>query len=275
MIYNALVNLSQSLRGFWQFWSLGGFDLMVLVLPNSTQAGFFYEVDNEFAADRSNEDVAAARERKITYSEILMYALPTSTKVTEFNKLITQVLVSQQQISLVQRDDSKTAEAMILLADILNEHWQEFPLKIKVLLLYKLKVVRKSFWEYIVISPFDIFKVLKNRINYNIGFWHELKTYDETTKNNILDKVSRNLNSLKNAWNALAKARSMIFKNDGHLLEVNKENIVKFIHDIRVEIWENETLEAARQAREVVRSGRFKRQTLDEFKTSLLSDDEE
>jgi hypothetical protein len=138
-----------------------------------------------------------------------------------------------------------------------------------------LKVVRKSFWEYIVISPFDIFKVLKNRINYNIGFWHELKTYDETTKNNILDKVSRNLNSLKNAWNALAKARSMIFKNDGHLLEVNKENIVKFIHDIRVEIWENETLEAARQAREVVRSGRFKRQTLDEFKTSLLSDDEE
>lgn len=275
MIYNGLVNLSQSLRGFWQFWSLGGFDLMVLVLPNSTQAGFFYEVDNESAADRSNEDVAAARERKITYSEILMYALPTSTKVTEFNKLITQVLVSQQQTSLVQRDDSKTAEAMILLADILNEHWQEFPLKTKVLLLYKLKVVRKSFWKYIVISPFDIFKVLKNRINYNIGFWHELKTYDKTTKNNILDKVSKNLNSLKNAWNALAKTRSMIFKNDGHLLEANKENIVKFIHDIRVEIWENETLEAARQAREVVRSGRFKRQTLDEFKASLLSDDEE
>lgn len=247
---------------------------MNLTLPNPTQGSFFYDPNNEVSAKATDEDKIAAKRRNITYSEILTYALPTSPKVIEFNNLIDRVIVSQQQTSFIKRDDSVTAEAMILFSDILNEHWQEFPLKAKVLLLDKLKVVRKSFWQYIIISPSNIFKVLKNRINYNIGFWHELKAYDEATKNNILDKVSRNLNSLKNAWNALAKTRSMIFKSDGHLLEANKENVVKFIHDIRVEIWENEILEESRQARANNYKDLPRYKNAQELMTSLLADEE-
>lgn len=145
MIYHILNNLSQSLRGFWQFWSVGGFELMTFALPSLSQANFFTDSDNEVLANSSDKDEIAAKRRNITYSEILNYALPTSPKIIEFNNLIDRVLVSQQQTSFVKRDDSATAEAMLLLAGILNEHWQEFPLKAKVLLLNKLKIVKKAF----------------------------------------------------------------------------------------------------------------------------------
>ncbi len=235
MIYDILNNLSQSVRELWQSWNAGGFNFMTLTLLNSAQGSFFYDpdCDSELSANATEEEKIAAKRRKITYSEILTYALPTSVKVIEFNNLVDRVIVSQKQTSFIERDDFATAEAMILLSDILNENWQEFPLKVKVLLLNKLKVIKRSFWQYLFSSPISNFKLFKNRINYYIEFWRELRAYDKATQRNIFMKISKNIESLKNAWNALEKSRLMIFEADGYLLEENKENIGKFNHSLK------------------------------------------
>jgi hypothetical protein len=251
---------------------------MALTLPNPDRTSFFHELDDKSyltLTDQSGKSISIVRQKNITYSEILTYALPESSKVVEFNNLIDQILISQQQTSLIERDDSKTAEAMIFLSDILNEHWQDFPLKVKVLLLNKLKIFRKSSWKSIFISIFSAFHTIKNRINYYKGFWSELRAYDSFTQKNILRKVLENSKLLRNAWFTLEITTLRIFKSDSYLLTQNKENIDKFIHKIRIEVWENEILEAAHKTRKIILSGNFKRQTLDEFKASLLSDDEQ
>jgi hypothetical protein len=217
----------------WQFWSLGGFYLMALTLPNPDRTSFFYEPDDESPVSSTDRDESRsiATRRRISYSEILTYAFPTSPKVIELNNLINQILISQQQTSLIERDDSKTAEAMILLSDILNEHWQEFPLKVKVLLLNKLKVFRRSFWKSIF--TFSSFHTIKSRFNYYRGYWSELKTYDRFTQESILDKVFRDSRFLRNAWLILKSTTLKIFKNDGHLLEENRENISEFTNSVK------------------------------------------
>jgi ribosomal protein S8 len=225
----------------WQFWSLGGFYLMALTLPNPGQTSFFHELDDESLAsstDRSNENIVIAKRKRISYSEILTYALPQSLKVVELNNLIDQILISQQQTSLIERDDSKTAEAMVLLSDVLNEHWQEFPLKVKVLLLNKLKVFRRSFWKSIF--SFSGFHTIKNRFNYYAGYWNELKTYDSLTQKSILNKLSRDSRLLRNAWLTLKVTILKIFKSDGYLLEKNRESISEFTNSVK-------TMVAARQ----------------------------
>lgn len=238
MIYDILNNFSKSLRGFWKFWNAGGLNFMTLTLLNPSQGSFFYDsgFDNELSANATDEEKIAAKRRKITYSEILTYALPTSLKVIEFKSLIDRVVLSQQQTSFMKRDDSATAEAMILLSDILNEHWQEFPLKVKVLLLDKLKVYRESFWQYVLASPSNTFKVIKSRIGYYIKFWYELKAYNNVDRRNIINKVSKNIELLKSAWNAMEETKLVIFESDGHLLEENRDNIDKFSHSIKTMI---------------------------------------
>jgi hypothetical protein len=228
--------ISTIASNLWQFWSLGGFYFMALSLPNPVQASFFHDPDNELPVKATDEDRIATKRKKITYSEILTYALPSSPKVIEFNSLIDRVLVSQKQTSFAKRDDSATAEAMVLLSNILIENWDKFSLKAKVLLLDKLRVHRKSFWQHILSSPFDFFKLIKSRIGYYLKFLRELRTYDATTQRSILNKVSRDVKSLKNAWNVLGKARLMILEKDSHLLEENKDNIGKFIHSAKTMI---------------------------------------
>jgi hypothetical protein len=231
-----LLTFSQFVRGFWQFWSLGGFDLMVLALPSSAQASFFCEADDESyasatATDRSSESIVIAERKRISYSQILTYALPTSPKVIEFNNLIDLILVSQQQTSLISRDDSKTAEAMILLSNILNEHWHEFPLKVKVLLLNKLKVFRKNLWKSIF--TFNTFSTIISRFNYYKGYWNELRSYDNTTQQDILKKVSRDSRLLRKAWLTLKTIALKIFKNSGYLLHENVESISEFTNSVK------------------------------------------
>jgi hypothetical protein len=238
-----LLTFSQFVRGFWQFWSLGGFDLMVLALPSSAQASFFCEADDESsvtATDHSNENIAINKRKRTSYSEILTYALPESTKVIKFNNLVNEIIISQQQTSLIERNDAKTAEAMIVLANILEEHWEEFPLKVKVLLLNKLKVFKKGFWKYFLTSIPSIFRTIKGRVDYYKGFLAELKTYDGATQSSVLGKVLRDSRFLKSAWITLKVATLKIFKNDGYLLEENRESISEFANSLK-------TMVAARQ----------------------------
>jgi hypothetical protein len=241
MIYDILNNLSNFLRGLWQFWNAGGFNFMTLTLPNPAQGSFFYDFDsdNELSAKASDEEKIVAKRRKITYSQILIYALPTSPKVIEFNNLIELILVSQQQTSLISRDDSKTAEAMILLSNILSEHWHEFSLKVKVLLLSKLKVFRKNFWKSIF--TFNAFNTIISRFNYYKGYWNEIRAYDNTTQQDILKKVSRDSRLLRKSWITLEAATLKIFKSDSHLLEENTESISEFTNSVK-------TMVAARKA---------------------------
>lgn len=238
MIYDILNNLSKSLRGFWQFWNARGLNLMTLTLfdPDSGNFSFDSDPDNKSFANATDEEKIAAKRRKITYAEILTYALPTSPKVIEFNSLINRVIASQQQTSFTKRDDSVTAEAIILLSDILNEHWQEFPLKVKVLLLNDLKVVKQNLWQYIFGFPLNTIKLIKSRVSYNRKLQKELETYDSDTKKDILNKVFRDVNLLKNAWTILRRTRLVIFESDGYLLEENKDNIGKFSHSVKTMI---------------------------------------
>lgn len=207
---------------------------MALALPSLTRSIFFDEADIESSAtvtDRSSESIAIAERKRISYSQILTYALPTSPKVIEFNNLIELILVSQQQTSLISRDDSKTAEAMILLSNILNEHWHEFPLKVKVLLLSKLKVFRKNFWKSIF--TFNTFNTIISRFNYYKGYWNELGAYDNTTQQDILKKVSRDSRLLRKAWLILKTTTLKIFKNSGYLLHENVESISEFTNSVK------------------------------------------
>lgn len=84
------------------------------------------------------------------------------------------------------------------------------------------------------------------------NFFHKVKKYNELCHEYIQTVLKANYEYIENN------------------IAEDKENAL-----LQVEIWENEILEEACQAREIVRSGKFKRQTLDEFKASLFSDDEE
>lgn len=207
---------------------------MVLALSNSAQASFFHEPDNEVPSDdRPSDNETRTRHRSASYSEILTYILPESPKVIEFNNLVDSILVSQGQISLMERDDGKTAEAMILLSNILEDHWQEFPLKVKVLLLKKLKVFKRSFWKSILASIPNTLSIVINRFNYYKGYWVELKTYDKLTQESILHKVSSDSKLLQNAWSTLKRVVLKIFKDDGYLLEDNRESISEFTNTVQ------------------------------------------
>jgi hypothetical protein len=236
MIYDILNNLSQSARELWQFWNAEGFEFMTPALLNPDRGSFFNDSENEALETATGEEKVLVKRRTITYSEILTYALPTSSKVAEFNSLIDRVSTSQKQTSFVKRDDSATAEAMILLSDILIEDWDRFPLKAKILLLDKLRVYRKSFWQHILNSPSDFFKLIKIRISYYLKFFSELRTYDANTRRNILSKISRDVKLLKNSWDVLGKTRLIILEKDSYLLEENKDNIDRFIHSAKTMI---------------------------------------
>jgi hypothetical protein len=220
------------MRGFWQLSSLEGFKLMVLTLPNPPQSNFFHQSDNE-PASSSIQSNSVSKKRQVSFSEILTYALPNSMKVTEFSNLFQDIHINQKHTSLIERDDSKTAQAMILLSDILNENWQNFPLKVKVLLLNKLKFSRKSFWKSLIASFPTIFNTIRNRLTYYKCYWNELKTYDGLTQKSILEKVSSDSKLLRNAWFVLRESTLTIFNIDGCLLEENKDNIDRFNHSIK------------------------------------------
>jgi hypothetical protein len=101
----------------------------------------------------SVSNLESTKFRKATFSEILTYAVPENNKVHLFNRLIKNISITQQEISLSERDDAKVSEAMILLSDILDTNWCDFSPEIKILLLDRLQIFNKSDWQVVLALP--------------------------------------------------------------------------------------------------------------------------
>jgi hypothetical protein len=246
MIYNMFSTLFQSVKGFCQFWGLRGLVFMTSAVirdfnPLMSQASSLkakpivrvINSDTPLVAASFTEPGTYPKDRQVTFPEIFSHALPSSPKVLELNNLVEQIWIVREGTSLVDRDDSKTAQAFLLIADIVNLHWDDFSLKTKVLLLDKLRPFNKSVLQFIVEVILKLPSALKEKKERNRKYGSEYNSLDRSAQQELVRKLRSNFSLLITSIFKILNATSKIFKKDGYLLEENKENINRFNHSVK------------------------------------------
>jgi hypothetical protein len=251
MIYNTLLALSQSVKEFCRFWNLQGLVLMTSAViqdfnPLTSQASSLKarpivkmsatNADSSLAAATSDESSVHRQDRQATFPEIFSYALPSSPKVLKLNDLVEQVWIIREGTSLIDRDDSKTAQAFILITDIVDLHWDEFSVKTKVLLLDKLQPFNKSTWRFILEIFSKLPSALKEKKERNKKYGSQYGSLDKFAQKELIQKFRSNFILLATSVFKTLNVTSKIFKKDGYLLKENEKNISKFNHSIRTMI---------------------------------------
>lgn len=256
-------------KGLWQFWSLEGLVLMTSATIKSQEWFNFLDKSDEEVNDSPskydwlklvglrfshliNKFSSETSLKQVSFADILNDALPLSSKIIEFNNLIQDIRTiktsnQNNTDTFSERDDSKVFEAITLLSNIIDTHWNEFSLESKVLLLGKLRKFNKNknlfIFEIILQSFIKIPGKLKTYFPYILEFLSSTKQ----GKQNITAKTNINLNLLSNAILSLLRSTQKAFDKDGKLLYQNKGSINKFVQGLRAKIWENEILEEVRQ----------------------------
>jgi hypothetical protein len=289
MIYHVFHHFSKPVKGFWRFWTLGGLLFMTSAVLDSQDlfVGFLDKSDEEVVNlshkfswlvwFRPLKFVDNSSLKKVSFAEVLNHALPLSLKIVEFNNLIENIRVTRktnQSASFTKRDDSKIFEAIALLSDIVDIHWNEFSLESKVLLLGKLQKFNKSKESFITEMILRSLIVLPWKLCNYSRYMLEFIFSNKQVKQDISIKADSDFSLILNSLSKLLQTTQRIFEKDGKLLEQNRGNISNFTSELRHKIWEDEILEEVDRTTEIIRNGKFKRLSLDDFKASLFSDDE-
>jgi hypothetical protein len=251
MIYDILINLSKSLRGLWHSLSLEGLVNMTSATirdfsPLGSQASSFkvkptvkasaISIDASSTTPISSESATFHRNRQATFPEIFSYALPSSPEVLKLNELVEQIWIIREGTSLVDRDDSKIAEAFLLMSSIIDAHWNEFSVKTKVLLLDKLQPFNKSIWRFLLDIVIRIPAALKEKSERNKKYTSQYSSLNRSVQQDLNQKFLNNFQLLVKSVLKNLEITSNIFKRDGYLLKENEENIDKFNHSIKTMI---------------------------------------
>jgi hypothetical protein len=249
MIYDILINLSKSLRGLWHFLSLEDLVNMTSAAirdfsPLGSQASSFKvkptvkvsvtSIDASSATPVSSESGTFHRNRQVTFPEIFSYALPSSPEVLKLNELVEQIWIIREGTSLVDRDDSKIAEAFLLMSNIIDAHWNEFSVKTKVLLLDKLQPFNKSIWRFLLDIIIKIPTALKEKSERNKKYTSQYSSLDASAQQDLNRKFLSNFQLLVKSVLKNLETTSSIFEKDGYLLKENEGNVNKFNHSIDI-----------------------------------------
>jgi hypothetical protein len=246
MIYDILNNLSQSVRELWHFLSLGDLVTMTAVINSSlfeSQASSLKAKPIVKLAVANTDALSATsipsnsgvfhRDRTVTFPEIFSYALPSSPEVLKLNELVEQIWIIREGTSLVDRDDSKIAEAFLLMSSIIDAHWDEFSVKTKVLLLDKLQPFNKSVWQFTIDLIIKIPAALKEKSERNEKYTSQYSSLDTSARQDLNRKFLNNFQLLVKSVMKNLETTSNIFEKDGYLLEENRGNIEKFNYSLK------------------------------------------
>jgi hypothetical protein len=246
MIYDILNNLSQSVRELWHFLSLGDLVTMTAVINSSlfeSQASSLKAKPIVKLAVANTDALSATsipsnsgvfhRDRTVTFPEIFSYALPSSPEVLKLNELVEQIWIIREGTSLVDRDDSKIAEAFLLMSSIIDAHWDEFSVKTKVLLLDKLQPFNKSVWQFTIDLIIKIPAALKEKSERNEKYTSQYSSLDTSARQDLNRKFLNNFQLLLKSVMKNLETTSNIFEKDGYLLEENRGNIEKFNYSLK------------------------------------------
>jgi hypothetical protein len=248
MIYDILINLSKSLRGLSHSLSLEGLVNMTSATirdfsPLGSQASSFKvkptvkasatSIDASSTTPISSESATFHRNRQATFPEIFSYALPSSPEVLKLNELVEQIWIIREGTSLVDRDDSKIAEAFLLMSSIIDAHWNEFSVKTKVLLLDKLQPFNKSIWRFLLDIVIRIPAALKEKSERNEKYTSQYSSLDTSARQDLNRKFLNNFQLLVKSVMKNLETTSNIFEKDGYLLEENRGNIEKFNYSLK------------------------------------------
>jgi hypothetical protein len=192
--------------------------------------------DTPSATPISNKPGTFHRDKPVTFPEIFTYALPSSPEVLKLNELVEQIWIVREGTSLVDRDDSKIAEAFLLMSDIIDVYWDKFSVKTKVLLLDKLQPFNKNIWQFILDIILKIPAALKEKFERNKEYASQYNSLDRSGQEELNRKFFNNFQLLVKSVLRNLETTSNIFRKDRHLLEENEGNIDKFNHSIKTMI---------------------------------------